>query len=55
MLCIRERREYKEKNKLFVDCTGNDLQSTPLEIIEFAVFGKPAGSLPVQVPIPVTN
>ena len=28
---------------------------TPLGIIEFTVFGKPAGSLPAKVPIPVTN
>ena len=28
-------------------------RATPLGIIEFTVFGKPAGSLPAAVPIPV--
>ncbi len=30
-------------------------RTTPLGIIEFTVFGKPAESLPAAVPIPVTN
>jgi xylan 1,4-beta-xylosidase len=30
-------------------------RSTPLGIIEFTVFGKPAGSLPAAVPIPVVR
>jgi len=28
-------------------------RATPLGIIEFTIFGKPAGSLPAAVPIPV--
>jgi len=30
-------------------------RTTPLGIIEFTVFGKPAGFLPAAQPIPVTN
>jgi hypothetical protein len=30
-------------------------KTTPLGIIEFTVFGKPADSLPAQVPIPITR
>ena len=40
----------------FVRLTMTDWPKTaPLGIIEFTVFGKPAGSLPAQVAIPVTN
>lgn len=30
-------------------------RTSPLGVLEFTVFGKPAGFLPAQVPIPVTN
>jgi hypothetical protein len=30
-------------------------KTTPLGILELTVFGKPAGSLPAAVPIPVTR
>jgi hypothetical protein len=40
----------------FVRLTITDWPKTnPLGIIEFTVFGKPAGSMPAQVAIPVTN
>jgi xylan 1,4-beta-xylosidase len=40
----------------FVRLTMTDWPKTsPLGILEFTVFGKPSGSLPSQVPIPVTQ
>ena len=40
----------------FVRLTITDWpKKNPLGIIEFTVFGKPANSLPAEVPIPVTN
>ncbi len=40
----------------FVRLTLTDWPRTsPLGILEFTIFGKPAGSLPAQVPIPVNN
>jgi len=48
--------EIQPVKSRFVRLTLTDWpRTTPLGILEFTVFGKPAESLPAQVPIPVTQ